>query len=102
MKKLEVRPALLATPRRQQLTRPQEIIPASNKFLSLFLDLLQKIFVYDPARRITAKQALQHPWFKEAAHPDDGTEAARIRVDKERMRQQELAASARVSAMRVP
>ncbi|KAK0622839.1 kinase-like domain-containing protein [Immersiella caudata] len=81
----------------------EDIIPAnSNRFLAQFLDLLQKIFVYDPARRITAKQALQHPWFKEAAHPDDGTEAARIRVDKERMRQQELTASARVSAMRVP
>ena len=85
----------------RQLTRPQDIIPSiNNKFLSLFLDLLKKIFVYDPQRRITAKQALQHPWFQEAAHPDDGTEAARIRQDKERMKQQELAASARAPGMR--
>lgn len=53
-----------------------------------FLDLLTKIFVYDPARRITAKEALQHPWFREVAHPDDGSEAARIRA--ERMSKNEL------------
>lgn len=84
------------------MKRLEEIIPTSNKFLSLFLDLLQKIFVYDPTRRITAKQALQHAWFKEGAHADDGTEAAKIRVDKERQKQQELAASARSAAMRAP
>ncbi|GAB1320073.1 serine threonine protein kinase CMGC group [Madurella fahalii] len=59
-----------------------EIIPPTSKFLAQFLDLLQKIFVYDPAHRITAKQALQHPWFREVANPDDGTEAARIRAEK--------------------
>ena len=42
-----------------------------------FLDLLQRIFVYDPKNRITAKAALQHPWFKESL-VDDGTEAYRI------------------------
>ena len=62
----------------------KEIIPAeNNKFCSNFLDLLKKIFVYDPADRITAKQALQHPWFKEAATPDDGTEAAKIRLQRQ-------------------
>ncbi|KAK4106192.1 kinase-like protein [Parathielavia hyrcaniae] len=67
------------------------IIPPTTKFLSQFLDLLEKIFVYDPAQRITAKQALQHPWFREVAHPDDGTEAARIRADKLRQaREREL------------
>ncbi|KAK4212426.1 kinase-like domain-containing protein [Rhypophila decipiens] len=64
------------------MKRLDEIIPKTNKFLTLFLDLLTKIFVYDPNKRITAKDALDHPWFKEAAHPDDGTEAARIRVEK--------------------
>ncbi|KAL2270458.1 hypothetical protein VTJ83DRAFT_2642 [Remersonia thermophila] len=59
-----------------------DIIPPTTRFLAQFLDLLQKIFVYDPARRITAKEALQHPWFREVAHPDDGTEAGRIRVEK--------------------
>jgi dual-specificity kinase len=62
---------------------PQEIIPDNNKFCRNFLDLLQKIFVYDPAERITAKQALQHPWFKEAATPDDGTEATKIRLQRQ-------------------
>ncbi|KAL2256690.1 hypothetical protein VTK26DRAFT_1302 [Humicola hyalothermophila] len=70
-----------------------EIIPPTNKFMAQFLDLLQKIFVYDPNQRITAKQALQHPWFREVAHPDDGTEAARIRIEKMRARERELAAS---------
>lgn len=52
-----------------------------------FLDLLKKIFVYDPSQRITAKQALNHPWFKEMAQPDDGTEAAKIRLERIRLEQ---------------
>ncbi|KAL1862978.1 hypothetical protein VTK73DRAFT_6522 [Phialemonium thermophilum] len=70
------------------MKRLDDIIPANNRFLQLFLDLLKKIFVYDPARRITAKQALDHPWFKEIPHPDDGSEAAKIRLEKMRMQQQ--------------
>lgn len=42
--------------------------------------------MYDPADRITAKQALQHPWFKELAMPDDGTEAIRIKLQREKDR----------------
>jgi dual-specificity kinase len=61
----------------------QEIIPDNNKFNRNFLDLLRRIFVYDPAERITAKEALQHPWFKEAATPDDGTEATKIKLQRE-------------------
>ncbi len=30
------------------------------------LDLLQKLMTYDPSKRLTAEEALQHPWFKEA------------------------------------
>ncbi|KAL8970985.1 MAG: hypothetical protein Q9183_001270 [Haloplaca sp. 2 TL-2023] len=55
-----------------------DVIPSNNIFNKQFLDLLKKIFVYDPAKRITAKQALRHPWFRESLI-DDGTEAARIR-----------------------
>lgn len=62
-------------------------MPPSNQFLRLFLDLLQKIFVYDPAKRITAREALEHPWFREQAVPDDGTEASKIR--RERLHEQE-------------
>lgn len=47
------------------------------------LDLLKKIFVYDPTKRITAKEALKHPWFRETL-VDDGTEAVRIRMERER------------------
>ena len=39
--------------------------------------------MYDPKQRLTAKQALKHPWFKETI-TDDGTEAARIRLHRER------------------
>jgi dual-specificity kinase len=52
-------------------------MPSNNKFYRAFLDLLQRIFVYDPKQRITAKDALKHPWFKESI-TDDGTEALRI------------------------
>ena len=51
-------------------------------FNKLFLDLLRKIFVYDPNKRITAKDALKHPWFRESLI-DDGTEAARLRRERE-------------------
>jgi dual-specificity kinase len=55
----------------------QEFIPQNHAFNKQFLDLLQKIFVYDPKQRLTAKQALRHPWFKETI-VDDGTEAVRL------------------------
>jgi serine/threonine protein kinase len=60
----------------------QEFIPTNNSFNKQLLDLLRKIFVYDPKQRITAKQALKHPWFKETM-VDDGTEALRIRDQRE-------------------
>lgn len=61
----------------------QEIIPvhAQTSFNKQFLDLLKQIFVYDPNARITAKEALKHPWFSTRL-TDDGTEAARIRRDR--------------------
>lgn len=71
----------------------KEIVPENNKFCRNFLDLLRKIFVYDPAERITAKQALQHPWFKEAATPDDGTEATKIRLQRQLQAEEALAAA---------
>ncbi|RKF57638.1 Dual specificity protein kinase lkh1 [Golovinomyces cichoracearum] len=65
------------------MKRLEDIIPDNNKFCKNFLDLLKKIFVYDPEKRITAKEALQHQWFKEPATPDDGTEATKIRLQKQ-------------------
>jgi len=66
------------------------------------LDLLKKIFIYDPNERITAKQALQHAWFKEAASPDDGTEAHKIRLQRQAAAQviEDSLASARPAAYR--
>ncbi|KAI0201390.1 kinase-like domain-containing protein [Astrocystis sublimbata] len=68
----------------RNMKRLSDIIPITSPFLRLFLDLLQKIFVYDPAKRITARQALAHPWFRENAIPDDGTEALKIRLERMR------------------
>ncbi|KAF2124710.1 kinase-like protein [Dothidotthia symphoricarpi CBS 119687] len=61
----------------------QETIPGHTDFNRQFLDLLRRIFVYDPKKRITAKEALQHPWFKESLM-DDGTEAHKIRLEREK------------------
>ena len=60
------------------MKRLEEVVQPTTTFNKQFLDLLKKIFVYDPKSRITAKQALKHPWFKETC-VDDGTEATRIR-----------------------
>ena len=66
------------------MKRLEETIPPTNNFNRLFLDLLRQIFVYDPKKRITAREALKHPWFDELVE-DDGTEAGRIRVEREKM-----------------
>ncbi|KAF6818364.1 protein kinase [Colletotrichum musicola] len=60
----------------------QDFIPLNTTYYENFLDLLRKIFVYDPQHRITAKQALEHPWFKQEDTPDDGTEAEKIRIER--------------------
>lgn len=39
------------------------------------------MFVFDPANRITAREALRHPWFQEHTR-DDGTEAARLHAER--------------------
>ena len=57
-------------------------MPSNNTFNKQFYDLLKKIFVYDPNKRITAKDALKHPWFRETIQ-DEGTEAAKSRDDRE-------------------
>jgi len=54
--------------RRPNTLRP--IFPPS-RLSNKGLDLLQKMFTYDPAKRISAKDALQHPYFEEAPHMTD-------------------------------
>lgn len=60
----------------------KDFIPETTTFNKQFLDLLRRMFVYEPKNRITAKEALQHPWFKESI-VDDGTEALKIRERRE-------------------
>ncbi|KAF8419339.1 kinase-like domain-containing protein [Tirmania nivea] len=62
-----------------------DIIPGTNSFQKQFLDLLKKIFIYDANKRISAKEALRHPWFRESQN-DEGAEAARIRMENEAAR----------------
>ncbi|KAH5048167.1 hypothetical protein HBI81_249560 [Parastagonospora nodorum] len=59
-----------------------DIIPSHTSFNRQFLNLLRQIFVYDPKKRITAKQVLQHPWFKESL-VDDGTKAHDVLIERE-------------------
>ncbi|KAG4301814.1 hypothetical protein PCK1_001790 [Pneumocystis canis] len=48
-----------------------EIVPSTTILNSHFLDLLTKIFTYDPNKRITAKEALSHPYFFTPITQDD-------------------------------
>lgn len=41
----------------------EKIVP-DNSYNLYFLDLVQRMLVYDPERRITPRQALRHPFFK--------------------------------------
>lgn len=48
---------------------------------------MKRIFVYDPTKRINAKDALNHPWFKDNLI-DDGTEAVRLKQEEQLRREQ--------------
>lgn len=53
----------------------EELVPPVDLFHNHFLDLLKQIFVYNPSKRITARDALNHPWFQEVCY-DEGTNSA--------------------------
>ncbi|KJA26395.1 hypothetical protein HYPSUDRAFT_1065821, partial [Hypholoma sublateritium FD-334 SS-4] len=45
-------------------TRPlQDVIPPTDNINRQFLDLVRKLLAFDPAHRITVRDALQHPYF---------------------------------------
>ena len=56
----------------------QEMIRPDTEMNRELLDLLQKIFVYDPTRRITAGQALRHRYFRLPASDDSNDDRLQI------------------------
>lgn len=88
----DTHPKLKKNPYTVYLRHLQDTIPAHTEFNRNFLDLLRRIFVYDPKKRITAKEALRHPWFKEMIE-DDGTEATKIRVEREKAERMRIPAA---------
>ncbi|KAK1770147.1 kinase-like domain-containing protein [Phialemonium atrogriseum] len=43
---------------------PKDTIPISPEEADCFHDLLQRMFVYEPDKRISAAEVLSHPWFQ--------------------------------------
>jgi serine/threonine protein kinase len=39
--------------------------PIRNQDAELFTDILRQIFTYEHQKRITARQVLQHAWFRD-------------------------------------
>jgi dual-specificity kinase len=39
------------------------MVPPSSPHNTYLLDLLQKMMVYEPSQRISAREALRHPFF---------------------------------------
>ncbi|KAI5811550.1 kinase-like domain-containing protein [Peziza echinospora] len=76
----------------QCMKRLEDIIPPTgSSFNKQFLDLLKKIFIYDASKRLSAKEALKHPWFREVQN-DEGVDAARMRIESEALLQQSAGA----------
>jgi p38 MAP kinase len=70
--------ALSQTLRFVQSLPKRERVPFSQKFRNqdpLALDLLEKMLVFDPRTRITAAQALSHPYLAPYHDPTDEPEA---------------------------
>jgi len=63
----------------------------------LCMDLLEKLLAYNPAKRISAKEAMEHPFFRNAPMPCKPTEIKKLETEyhdylireKEIMRQKE-------------
>ncbi|KAI8799819.1 kinase-like domain-containing protein [Cladochytrium replicatum] len=63
----------------------RELIPPVDDVSKLFVDLVERMLVYDPTLRITAKDALAHPFFK-IAMPEDGLGVGGVESVRRRLR----------------
>lgn len=62
--------------------RPQDLARVFPTLEEDGLDLLRRMLQYDPSRRISAKEALRHPYFDDLGAPPGTDPAAdRARVD---------------------
>jgi dual-specificity kinase len=43
---------------------PQEIVPPTDHVNRHFLDLVRRLLAFDPAQRLTVRDALAHPYFQ--------------------------------------
>jgi serine/threonine protein kinase len=55
-----------------------ELLPKAHP---LAIDLLKKMLVFDPRKRITNDQALAHPYLSELHDPNDEPEAERLKIN---------------------
>lgn len=49
---------------------PQEVIPPTDNVNREFLDLVRKLLAFDPAQRLTVREALEHPYFSLQIPPE--------------------------------
>lgn len=50
--------------------KPQSLTNSVTKLDTLGMDLLQSLVALDPAKRISCRMALQHPFFDDVEKPD--------------------------------
>lgn len=51
-------------------TISQDVIPPTDNINREFLDLVRKLLAFDPAHRLTVREALQHPYFSLSIPPE--------------------------------